>query len=57
MAKSIEERAERDLQLQRLLGEFITEAPKVRRGWVFVSPPVAKNMFLKILKMYPEVKS
>ncbi len=57
MTKTTEERAERDLQLQRLLGEFITEAPKMRQGWVFINPAAGKKMFLKILKMYPEVKS
>ncbi len=57
MAKTIEERAARDLELQRLLGDFICEAPKVKPGWVFISPAVSKTMFMKILKMYPEVKS
>ncbi len=56
MTKTTEERAERDLSIQKLLGEFITNAPKMRPGWSFISPGLAKKVFLNILKMYPEVK-
>jgi len=54
--KTIDERAIRDAVIQRLLMEFVTDAPKVRPGWVMISPSASKKIFMKILKMYPEVK-
>jgi hypothetical protein len=56
MSKTIEERAIRDALIQRLLMEFVMDAPKVKPGWVMVSPASSKKIFMKILKMYPEAK-
>lgn len=57
ISKTQEERATRDLDLQRMIGEFITTSPKVKPGWVFISPAMAKGFLTKILKLYPEVNS
>ncbi len=54
--KTIDERAIRDAEIQRLLMDYVMEAPWVRPGWVMISPAASKKIFMKILKMYPEVK-
>ncbi len=50
------ERAERDLDIQLMIDEWIKDCARPKKGWLFISPAMAKGFLVKILKLYhPEV--
>ncbi len=53
--KTMSERVARDLELQTMINDFVKNCSRPKKGWLFISPAMAKNFLVKILKLYPEV--